>query len=79
MFAGLETTAQGLSWFFAELIAHPEWTERMREEIADAGLATAADSSYRLESADVKKLPVTLAAWSESLRVSVAGRLSLLS
>lgn len=53
-----------------ELCASPEWFDRIRAELAEAGLGIATDGSYRLEYEDVSKLPLTLAVWSEALRVS---------
>lgn len=68
--AGRDTTAQGLSWLFYELCANPIWIERIREEVLEAGIKTASDGSYRLEYEELSKLPLTLAVWSETLRVS---------
>ena len=60
--AGHDTTAAGLAWVFAQVLSHPEWETRLRDE-AHAAL------SLPLGHETLARLPLTTAAVKESLRI----------
>ncbi|RDX48105.1 cytochrome P450 [Lentinus brumalis] len=67
-FAGHETTATTLTFLFYELSRHPEYQERMREEIGTvrAEVSTRGDQEFSMEDLDSMKL--TMNAIKETLR-----------
>lgn len=63
LLAGHETTATTLSWAWYLLTLHPEWQERLYEEVH------AVTGGRRLTAEDVNSLPLTRAVIDETLRL----------
>jgi len=65
MMAAHDTLTSSLTSFVGELAAHPEWQDRLRDEVAGLGLAADAPTSFdRLE-----RLPLVEMAFKEALRL----------
>src|SRR6266702_2774627 len=65
MMAAHDTLTSSLTSFVAELAAHPQWQQKLREEIASLGLATDAPMS----SDHLEAMPLTEMAFKEALRI----------
>ncbi|KAF8486759.1 cytochrome P450 [Russula emetica] len=66
LFAGHETTATSLTWFFWEVAKHPESQERIREEIADFRRRR---GEKPFSAVDLDNMTYTQAALKESMRL----------
>lgn len=69
LIAGRDTTAQALSWLFVELNDHPQYTQRIREEIELVFGPSSAAAPHCLEYDRIKDLPYTQACISEAIRL----------
>ncbi len=65
MMAAHDTLTSSLTSFVGELAAHPEWQQKLRDEVTGLGLATDAPTS----SDDLDALPLTEMAFKEALRL----------
>ncbi|KAK0541279.1 hypothetical protein OC835_000263 [Tilletia horrida] len=68
LIAGRDTTAQLLSWFFYEMIAHPEHVDEIRKELSEV-LGDCPAEGYRLPYDQMRDLPYTFACITEALRL----------
>ncbi|KAK0533914.1 hypothetical protein OC842_002823, partial [Tilletia horrida] len=68
LIAGRDTTAQLLSWFFYEMIAHPEHVDEIRKEVSEV-LGDCPAEGYRLPYDQMRDLPYTFACITEALRL----------
>jgi len=68
LIAGRDTTAQLLSWFFSEMMAHPEHLDLIRQELTRV-LGDCPEEGYRLPYEQMRELPYTLACITEALRL----------
>ncbi|KAK0521227.1 hypothetical protein OC834_006743, partial [Tilletia horrida] len=68
LIAGRDTTAQLLSWFFYEMIAHPEHLDEIRKELTEV-LGDCPAEGYRLPYDQMRDLPYTFACITEALRL----------
>ena len=66
--AGRDTTAQGLSWLFYELMKQPEYVDKIRKEVRDV-LQDADGSIRKLDYDSAKDLVFTQACFNEALRL----------
>ncbi|TVU30003.1 hypothetical protein EJB05_21603 [Eragrostis curvula] len=62
--AGTETTSSTVEWAMAELLRHPEWMSKVREE-----LRTVIGTKRVMEESDIGKLPYLQAVVKETLRL----------
>ncbi|TVU30004.1 hypothetical protein EJB05_21604, partial [Eragrostis curvula] len=62
--AGTETTSSAVEWAMAELLRHPEWMNKVKEE-----LRTVIGTKAVMEEADISKLPHLQAVVKETLRL----------
>jgi cytochrome P450 len=65
MMAAHDTLTSSLTSFIGELAAHPDWQQKLREEVLALGLAADAPTSFD----DLEKLPLTEMAFKEALRI----------
>jgi cytochrome P450 len=65
MMAAHDTLTSSLTSFVGELASHPEWQEKLREEVTGLGLAPDAPTSSK----DLDALPLTEMAFKEALRL----------
>lgn len=65
MMAAHDTLTSSLTSFVGELAAHPEWQQRLRDEVAGLGLAV--DAPFAFD--HLKALPLTEMAFNEALRL----------
>jgi cytochrome P450 len=65
MLAAHDTLTSSLTSFIGELAAHPEWQQRLRDEVAGLGLPADAPTSFD----DLEKLPLSEMAFKEALRL----------
>ncbi|KAE8227148.1 hypothetical protein CF319_g348 [Tilletia indica] len=68
LMAGRDTTAQLLSWFFYEMMAHPEHLDEIRRELTKV-LGDCPKEGYRLPYDRMRDIPYTLACVTEALRL----------
>ncbi|KAE8210263.1 hypothetical protein CF327_g5848 [Tilletia walkeri] len=68
LIAGRDTTAQLLSWFFYEMMAHPEHLDGIRRELTEV-LGECPAEGYRLPYDRMRDLPFTFACITEALRL----------
>ncbi|KAE8254855.1 hypothetical protein A4X13_0g3257 [Tilletia indica] len=68
LIAGRDTTAQLLSWFFYEMMAHPEHLDGIRRELIEV-LGDCPEQGYRLPYDRMRDLPFTMACITEALRL----------
>ncbi|KAE8227149.1 hypothetical protein CF319_g349 [Tilletia indica] len=68
LIAGRDTTAQLLSWFFYEMMAHPEHLDGIRRELTEV-LGECPEEGYRLPYDRMRDLPFTFACITEALRL----------
>ena len=65
MMAAHDTLTSSLTSFVGELAAHPEWQDKLRDEVAGLGLAADAPTSFD----HLEKLPLVEMAFKEALRL----------
>src|SRR6201995_892096 len=65
MLAAQDTLTSSLSGFVGDLAAHPDWQQKLRDEVAGLGLAKDAPTSFD----DLEKLPLSEMAFKEALRM----------
>ncbi|CAD6898402.1 unnamed protein product [Tilletia controversa] len=68
LIAGRDTTAQLLSWFFYEMMAHPEHLDGIRRELTEV-LGDCPEEGYRLPYDRMRDIPYTFACITEALRL----------
>ncbi|KAE8227160.1 hypothetical protein CF319_g351 [Tilletia indica] len=68
LIAGRDTTAQVLSWFFYEMMAHSEHLDGIRHELYEV-LGECPEEGYRLPYDRLRDLPFTFACITEALRL----------
>ncbi|KAK0563646.1 hypothetical protein OC844_002094 [Tilletia horrida] len=68
LIAGRDTTAQLLSWFFYEMMAHPEHLDEIRRELEEV-LGDCPAEGYRLPYDRMRDVPYTFACITEALRL----------
>ncbi|CAD6913656.1 unnamed protein product [Tilletia controversa] len=68
LIAGRDTTAQLLSWFFYEMMAHPEHLDGIRRELTEV-LGECPEEGYRLPYDRLRDVPYTFACITEALRL----------
>lgn len=66
--AGRDTTAQGLSWLFYELMAHPQYLDEIRAEVRQV-LGDADGSQQKLNYEQTKDLVFLQACFNEAIRL----------
>jgi cytochrome P450 len=65
MMAAHDTLTSSLTSFIGELAAHPDWQQKLRDEVLALGLAADAPTSFD----DLEKMPLTEMAFKEALRI----------
>lgn len=69
LIAGRDTTAQGLSWMFYELMVHPEYLEEIRKEMRTVLRDPETGGMRKLEYEATKQMVFTTACFYETLRL----------
>ncbi|MCP3373841.1 cytochrome P450 [Bradyrhizobium cajani] len=65
MMAAHDTLTSSLTSFIGELAAHPDWQQRLREEVLALGLSADAPTGFD----DLEKMPLSEMAFKETLRI----------
>jgi cytochrome P450 len=65
MMAAHDTLTSSLTSFIGELAAHPDWQQKLREEVLALGLASDAATSFD----DLEAMPLSEMAFKEALRI----------
>ncbi|OCH88053.1 cytochrome P450 [Obba rivulosa] len=71
--AGHDTTATTLSWLFFELARHPQWQEKLRDEIRTFRAAAVARGDITFSLEDLDSMTYCIAALKETLRYHPVG------
>lgn len=72
-FAGIDTTGNTFSYLFWELARHPQWQQRIRDELCNIIFTTQGIPEYK----DIANLPILEAVIQETLRLHPAAPASL--